>query len=455
MPQRVALLNVVGLSAGLVGEHTPRLRALADRDGLRHLVPPLPAVTCSVQATMLTGQPPRTHGIVGNGWYDRTLAEVHFWKQSNRLVAGEKVWETARHRDPAFTCANLFWWFNMHSSVDVAVTPRPMYPADGRKVPDVYTQPPELRHELQSRLGTFPLFKFWGPGASIESSRWIADAALQVEDRFHPTLALVYLPHLDYPLQKVGPDHASIPGELRAIDGVIGSLLDAYERSGVKVLVVSEYGIEPVDNAVWINRTLREAGFLAWREELGREILDPGGSRAFAVADHQVAHVYVRDPADLPAVADCCRSQPGVDTVLDRDGQAAIGVDHPRAGDLVLVAAPRCWFAYGWWSEDDRAPDYARTVDIHRKPGYDPLELFLDPALSAPRLRIGWKLLKRRLGFRTLLDVIPLRTDLVRGSHGRVDTAPGLEPVLLGVGRGDAVPAAEVRNIVLDALAGR
>ena len=452
MTQRLAIINVVGLSANLVGEHTPCLQALASRAGLRRLVPPLPAVTCTVQSSMLTGQSPAGHGIVGNGWYDRTLGEVQFWKQSNRLVCGEKLWETARRRDPNFTVANLFWWFNMNTSADIAVTPRPMYPADGRKIPDVHAQPPEWRRSLQDRLGRFPLFSFWGPMASIESSEWIASAAMAVNDAAHATLTLVYLPHLDYPLQKLGPEDARIPSELRAIDSVVGRLLDAFDRDGVRTMVVSEYGIEPVDDAVWINRFLREASLLAWREELGREVLDPVGSRAFAVADHQVAHVYVRDPADLPAVADLCRAVPGVEQVLNRQEQSAHGIEHARAGDLVLVASPRRWFAYGWWLDDRRAPDYARTVDIHRKPGYDPLELFVDPAIRFPKAAVGWRLLKRKLGFRTLLDIIPLRTDLVRGSHGRVQVQPGFEPVLIGAGNGPDLEALQVRDVALEAM---
>ncbi|MFM7132785.1 MAG: alkaline phosphatase family protein [Planctomycetota bacterium] len=433
MPQRVALLNVVGLSSNLIGEATPRLREFARRTGgVRTLRPPLPAVTCTAQSTMLTGLAPDGHGIVGNGWHDRSLGEVMFWKQSNRLVAGEKVWETARRLEPSFACANACWWYAMHATTDAMVTPRPVYKADGRKIPDCLTNPPELRERLQSRFGRFPLFRYWGPTASIESSDWIALAAAHLLEEAPTTLTLVYLPHLDYALQKVGPAHASIRQELREIDRIAGGLIDLCERLGVRPLVVSEYGIVPVRDAVWINRALREAGYLAVRPEDGREILDLEHSAAFAVADHQVAHVTVRDPDDLPAVAALLAKLDGVERVLHGASRAAAGLDHPRAGDIVCVSAGDRWFAYGWWLDDRVAPDYARTVDIHRKPGYDPCELFYDPKLLWPKGRALGKLLLRKLGVRTLLDVIPLDASLVRGSHGRVDQPAGFDPVLLG-----------------------
>jgi predicted AlkP superfamily pyrophosphatase or phosphodiesterase len=404
---------------------------------------------------MLTGLLPGEHGIVGNGWYHRELSEVHFWKQSNHLVRGEKVWETARRRDASVTTANLFWWFNMYSSADYSVTPRPMYKADGRKIPDCYSEPGELRDQLQERLGVFPLFHFWGPASSIDSSRWIADAARVVFETHRPTLNLVYLPHLDYGLQKLGPGHPEIPKAVAEIDKVAGELIDYYEGQGVRVIVVSEYGIEAVSEAVAINRVLRAEGAVRVREEQGLELLDPGASEAFAVADHQVAHVYVKNRERVARYADVCRATPGVGQVLDRAGQAQLGLDHERAGDLVLVASEGRWFCYNYWLDDSRAPDFARTVDIHRKPGYDPVELFLDPRLGSPKLAIGWKLFKRKLGFRTLLDVIPLDPSLVRGSHGRLDQPANGRPILItqrGSQAATEMPCSGVRDVILQHL---
>jgi predicted AlkP superfamily pyrophosphatase or phosphodiesterase len=448
--RRTVVVNVVGLSADLLGEHTPHLSALAREGGMRPLETVVPAVTCTAQASFLTGTMAREHGCVANGWYFRDLAEVFMWRQSNRLVGGEKIWDAARRRDPSFTCANLFWWYNMYSAVDLAVTPRPIYWADGLKLPDIYTEPSEVRDELIARFGEFPLFHFWGPNADIRSSRWIAEAARHVYDTRRPTLTLVYLPHLDYNLQRLGPDDPKIAADLRAIDEVAGELIAHVRRDGARVVVLSEYEIGAVRGAVHVNRALREAGLLRVRLELGLEKLDAGASDAFAVADHQVAHVYVRRPERVREVQALIAALPGVARVLDDEGKRALGLDHARSGELVALAEPDRWFTYYYWLDDARAPEFARTVDIHRKPGYDPVELFLDPGLTLPAAQVGWRLAKKMLGFRYLMDVIPLDPSLVRGSHGVRTTGPVLissEPELLP-GEG-AVHATHVKDIVL------
>lgn len=429
--KRTVVLDVVGLTPSLVGDHTPNLKAFASRGATRALREMLPAVTCTAHATFTTGRLPRDHGAVANGWYFRDLAEVWLWRQSNHLVQGDKVWDEARQRDPSFTCAQMFWWYNMYSSADVSATPRPMYPADGRKLPDVYTEPPELRAELTERFGTFPLFHFWGPNADIRSTQWIADAARHVYDVRQPTLTLVYLPHLDYGLQRLGPDDPAIVRDLRQIDAVCGELIEHFERDGARVIVLSEYGIVPVTGAVHLNRVLRRAGLIRVRDELGREVLDAGASEAFAVADHQIAHVYVKRPERVAEVRALLAAEDGVEAVLDAEGKREAGLDHPRSGELVAVARADRWFSYYFWLDDERAPDYARTVDIHRKPGYDPAELFLDPDLRAPKVKVATKLAKKALGFRYLMDVIPLDASLVRGSHGRPVDDPERGPLLM------------------------
>jgi predicted AlkP superfamily pyrophosphatase or phosphodiesterase len=476
--QRVVLINVVGLSRRLL-EHAPHIRALGEAVTLR---PVLPAVTCSVQASMLTGLEPAEHGIVGNGWYDRETCEVRFWQRSGRLVQGEPVWEAMRARDTSATTLNMFWWFNAYSTCDAVVQARPMYPADGRKIPDCYSQPGWLRDRLTAELGGFPLFRFWGPMADITSSRWITDATVLADrwltdDGQPPTLTLVYLPHLDYDLQRLGPDDPGIVEQVSAVDELIGRLREHYEPTGVRVAVVSEYGIEACGGGrsdaslrsavgfeegagVAVNRVLRGAGHVAVREELGRELLDPGASSAFAVADHQVAHVYVADrpqggPSDvlrtrsrdglLAEVRALCESCEGVDRVTE--------IDHERAGDLVLVAQRGKWFTYDYWLDDARAPDFARTVDIHRKPGYDPREL----TLGTSKAGVAWRLALRKLGQRRLLDVIPLDPSGVRGTHGRVDVAEGNQPVMLGLGGGEGdagagVPCTDVKRRLLAAM---
>jgi predicted AlkP superfamily pyrophosphatase or phosphodiesterase len=313
-----------------------------------------------------------------------------------------------------------------------------------------------LRDELTAALGPFPLFEFWGPATSIRSSRWIAEAARHVLATRSPTLSLVYLPHLDYDLQRFGPDpqHPRVRGSLRAIDEVAGDLIAQAVEAGLRIVVLSEYGIRPVRRPVHINRALREASLLAVREEDGGEALDPIASKAFAVADHQIAHLYVSDPRLVGQARQLAEGIPGVAEVLDRREQRAYGLDHPRSGELVLLAEPDAWFTYYYWLDDARAPDYARTVEIHRKPGYDPVELFLDPALRSPNFAVGRRLLQRKLGFRTLMDVIPLDASLVKGSHGRSDgpaeDGPSIitsEPRLLP---DRPLGAVDVKSLILD-----
>lgn len=449
------VLDIPGLTPDRIGEDTPALRRLAGEGFQAELGTVLPAVTCSVQSTFLTGRLPRDHGIVGNGWYFRDLAEIWFWRQSNHLVSGEKVWERGRRRDPRFTCAKLFWWYNMYSSADWSVTPRPIYPADGRKIPSIYTQPPELKALLDRELGTFPLFEYWGPRAGINSSEWIARASRIVFERYRPTLTLVYLPHLDYDFQRYGPHFPGAGEQLRAIDRVAGSLIESARSGGAEVIALSEYGMVPVRGSISVNRFLRREGLLSVREALGRELLDPGASRAFAVADHQVAHVYVRRTEDVTAVRRALEGLEGVELVLDREGQAAFGLDHPRSGELVLVAEKDRWFDYYYWLDEERAPDFARTVDIHRKPGYDPAELFFDESRPLLKLRMAWKLLASRLGFRTLFDVVPASSEMVRGSHGRLPSCAEEGPVLISSSRRQAasrIAATDVADLLLDTI---
>jgi len=457
------VILAVGMSPALLGEHTPHLARLAARGASRPLRTVLPAVTCSAQATLLTGLAPSGHGIVANGWYFRDLSEVWLWRQSNRLVAGEKIWEAGRRRDPAFTCAKMFWWYNMYSSADWSATPRPMYPADGRKIPDHYAHPQQLHGELDAKLGPFPLFKFWGPLTDISSTEWIAQATLHVMRTRDPTLTLTYLPHLDYNLQRLGPDlsHPRVQQDLRELDAVCGELIEAAAASGREVIVVSEYGITPTaGEAVHVNRALREAGLLAVRpEEHGREVLDPGASAAFAVADHQVAHIYVNDPTRLGETRAILEKLDGVERVLDGAGKKAFGLDHPRSGELVAVSKADRWFSYYYWLEDGLAPDFARTVDIHRKPGYDPVELFFDPEIAAPKLASAWRLAKRKLGFRSLMDVISLKdTALVKGSHGRLTDDAAHGPLVISSRPGllpeGALEASAFKQLVLEHVFG-
>lgn len=430
--KKTAVINIVALSSRLIGEHTPFLKKWIEKRQKTLIQPVLPAVTCSSQSVYLTGKWPEENGIVGNGWFFRDECEIKFWRQSNHLVQAPKIWDKLKNQDPNFTCANMFWWYNMYSTVDYAVTPRPLYPADGRKLPDIHSQPMDLRDRLQQELGQFPLFSFWGPNANIESTQWIAEASKKVDQWFNPILNLIYLPHLDYGLQRYGLDFKKIKKDLREIDKVAEDLITYFEKQGTEVILLSEYGITSVNNPIHINRILRKEGCIVVKDELGRETLDAGTCKAFAVADHQLAHVYIKDEADIPAIKSMLERVPGIEKVLDKEGKQKHHLDHPRAGELIAVADKDSWFTYYFWLDDNKAPDYARTVDIHRKPGYDPVETLADPEIKFLKGKIGMKLLKKKLGFRYLMDVISLDASLVKGSHGRMPEDKLDWPIFVG-----------------------
>jgi len=463
LEQPIVVINAVGLTRRLLA-HAPRLRALgeAGTGWTRSLDEVQPAVTCAVQASFLTGRAPQEHGIVGNGWLFRDTREVRFWQQSSALVQAEPIYTTIRRlaneRGKSFRAAKLFWWFNQGADVDLSVTPKPYYGADGNKVFGVTGTPDPLCERLERELGPFPFFTFWGPGAGLPCTQWIARAAANVLKQDRPDLSLVYLPHLDYEPQRRGPSGCDMPRLVRELDDAAAPLLDQAKATGARVWVVSEYGHCDVSRPVLLNRVLRQAGLLTVRPGPFGEILDTFTSRAFAVCDHQMAHVYVPDPADRERVRELLAGQAGVARVLVGDERAEIGLDHERAGELVALSDPDAWFAYPYWLDDRDAPDFARTVDIHRKPGYDPCELFLDPKLLWPKGRAIRRLIQKKLGFRTLFDVIPLDPSLVRGSHGLPAADPLDKPILIADGEppsgGEVLGTTDVHGLLLGALTG-
>lgn len=434
----VLVLNVVGLTPDLLHSGAmPALAAYAQKQLELPLTPPLPAVTCTAQADMLFGCQASEHGAVANGWYFREQSEVWLWRQSVHLVDGcgqrQSLFQQWKERYPdQGPTAQVFWWWNLPGHADLCLTPRPTYWADGRKSPDVHSQPAALGREMQNRLGDFPLFQFWGPGAGIASTRWIVEATLDLLREQNPSLCLAYLPHLDYDLQRFGPNSAQAKTAASTIDKEVARLLVAAHAADREVVIVSEYGIEDVSQACFPNRLLRDAGMLEIHPARNGALLDPGNSRAFAVCDHQIAHVYVAREEDRERVAQLLANADGVERVLGEEDRAAYGLDHDRSGELILIARPGWWFAYPYWGKNDQEPDFARMVDIHRKPGYDPCELFLDPSKTAIKARIIGKLLAKKLGFRTLMNVVPLDTSLVRGSHGRAPSSAAQGPLWIG-----------------------
>jgi predicted AlkP superfamily pyrophosphatase or phosphodiesterase len=417
-------------------------------------------VTCSAQACLLTGKTPQEHGIVGNGWLFRETGEIRFWQQSNALLQAEPIYVTARRlareRGCAFRAAKLFWWFNQGAAVDISVTPKPFYGADGNKAFGIAGTPEGLTARLECDLGKFPFHTFWGPNAGLPCTQWIARAAAEILGRERPELTLVYLPHLDYDPQRFGPGGCAMPRLVGEVDSACAPLLDRARAVGARVWVVSEYGHCDVDRPVLLNRVLRAAGLLSVRPGPFGEMLDTFSSEAFAVCDHQVAHVYVSRPQKLDLVREVLVEQPGVSLILAGEHRQEIGLDHPRSGELVVLAEPDAWFAYPYWLDDRLSPDFARTVDIHRKPGYDPCELFFDPRLIWPKGRALRRLIQKKMGFRTLFDVIPLDPTLVRGSHGVPARHFDDRPVLIGDGpsqpRAAVLDMTEVHRVLLEAL---
>jgi hypothetical protein len=431
----ILVLNAVGLTPRLL-PHAPRLAAIAQRGWMRPMHEITPAVTCSAQATLLTGKPVREHGIVANGWLFADTREVRFWQQSNALIQAEPLYVTARRRAQqqgrSFKCAKLFWWFNQGAAVDISVTPKPWYGVDGNKVFGISGTPDGLTQQLERELGPFPFHTFWGPMAGLACTQWIARCAASVLRDHQPDLTLVYLPHLDYDPQRFGPANTDMPHHVRALDEAAAPLLDAAERLGAEVWIVSEYGHSNARRAILPNRALRERGLLTVRDGPFGEQLDTFASRALAVCDHQIAHVYVREAEDVQRVREALAALPGVARSCAGDERAELGLDHPRAGQIVLLPEREAWLAYPFWLDDRRAPDYARTVAIHHKPGFDPAELFFDPALAAPKLRSAIRLAQKKLGFRTRFDVIPLDPSIVRGTHGLPAADPADAAILIG-----------------------
>jgi predicted AlkP superfamily pyrophosphatase or phosphodiesterase len=459
MSAPLVLVNAVGLTPRWL-PHAPRLHALAQAGWLRRLSDVVPAVTCTAQATMLTGQLPERHGIVANGWLYRDTGEVRFWQQSNRLLQAEPLYQAARRRAAEngrpFRCAKLFWWFNQGADVAISVTPKPWYGADGNKVFGIHGTPAGLREGIEAKLGPFPFHTFWGPTAGLPCTQWIARCAAEILRIERPDLTLVYLPHLDYDPQRFGVEASDMPRLTRELDDACVPLLDATREIGARIWVVSEYGHVTVSRPILLNRALRQAGLLAARPGPFGETLDTFESRAFAVCDHQLAHVYVREPTDVPRVRETLQAIPGVARLYAWEERAEIHLRHDRSGEIIALAERDAWFAYPYWLDDRQAPDYARTIDIHRKPGYDPCELFFDPRLLWPKGRAMLRLVQKKLGFRYRMDVIPLDPALVRGSHGLPAATPDDQPLLIGDGaapNSEQLPMSAVHDLALAHLA--
>ncbi len=411
---------------GLRGEdlaRMPVLAGLAASGRCVPLAPGFPAVTCPVQASLSTGASPARHGIVANGVFDRGTNHLEMWISPDSVHRAPRLWDRVKTLRPDLKTAAWFLLQSKHATADLVCLPAPRHNPDGTETMWCHTNPEPLYATLRDTLGEFPLHAFWGPVAGIASSRWIARSFVEASRPAPPHVAVVYLPHLDYAAQRTGPDSPAALAACGELDAEIGTLLDDYGRlvgrDRLVVMVAGEYRIRPVSHALHPNRVLREAGMLAVRETAEGEILDLAGSRAWTLADHQLGHVYLSDPADAAMVAGLFRGRAGVGRVLEGEELVAAGLrtagesrSRDRCGDVVIESALDSWQTYFYWLDDAKAPAFARTIDIHRKPGYDPLELHLDRT-ALPRI------------------AIPLDPTLVKGSHGAVDPTTPHETVFI------------------------
>ena len=456
MNRKMLVLNVAALSPWEIGSDCPTFESLSNDGTMRALAAPEPALTCPSHATMLTGLEPKDHGIVANGWYDGETAHVANWGRSDRLVAGEKIWEAAKRRAPDFKTVNLFWRFCTHSSAEITLTERPTYFANGRKGADVYGQPQAFRDAVSAELGSFPFFHFWGPKAGLPSSKWIVDVARKALRDEAPDLLLCYAPGLDYEVQRFGPKSDAARGALRQGDDIYRPLIEDALSADMDVCVVSDYGFTTVDRAVFPNRILREAGYITIDPAVNGALLEPGASRAFAVCDNQAAHVYVNDPDDIPSVRALLLSADGIRDVHGPDSADSVCLGHKRSGQLLAIAEPNTWFAYPYWTDASEEPDFAHCVDIFRKPGFDPCELFLRQGASG-KVHMAKRFLQLKTGIRAPFDVISTDTSLIRGSRNIRPESDADGAVLLTSWRQDdthTLPMSALKQVLLDRIFG-
>jgi predicted AlkP superfamily pyrophosphatase or phosphodiesterase len=432
------ILDIVGLDVShfdSLFQKYPNISSLFEKGGeYGYMKPVFPSVTCTVQASILTGKYPKDHGIISNGYFDRENLQTLFWEQSTNLVQSEKIWDTIKSKNDMLKTAILFWQNSMYSNNNYVVTPRPIHLENGQMDMWCYSKPINYYEEISREVGEFNLMNYWGPFASINSSEWISKSVQYTIKNHRPNLIYAYFPQLDYSAQKFGHSSSQVTEDLMQIDNYVGNIIKKVKEAGIfddtHFLLLSEYGFNDVSDAIPINRILREKGLLQVRTINGKEYIDYEFSDAFAMVDHQIAHIYIINDSNnmgKEKIKSMIEDVSGIETVCDAKEKQKLHIDHSRSGELIAIANKDKWFSYYWWYDDqkntnsnpdlsriddnDKAPSYTRTVDIHRKPGYDPLDLFIDP--------------KRKY--------ISTDTCLIKGSHGRpydIESGEGLSAFL-------------------------
>lgn len=408
------VLDIVGLevshiNSGLVST----ISQISSDGGSGYLKPVFPSVTCTVQSSVLSGTYPNQHGIISNGLFDRDNLQVSFWEQSSKLVKNERIWDVLKKRNKDITTALLFWQNSMYANSDFVITPRPIHLENGQIDMWCYSKPINYYEEIVNQIGEFNLFSYWGPFASIQSSEWIGKSVNYTIEKNRPNLLFAYFPQVDYSAQKYGRESTQVKDDLKKIDAIVESIINKTKECGIfndtEFLILSEYQFNNVNEALPINRILRDNDLLAIRTIRGKEYIDFEYSKAFAMVDHQVANIYLNDVKSKSNVKKILENIKGIDIVCDEKEKKDLKIDHSRSGDLIIIADKDKWFSYYWWEESDeeKAPSFTKTVDIHRKPGYDPLELFMN----------------------TNKKSISFDTSLIKSSHGRpfdLETGEGL-----------------------------
>jgi predicted AlkP superfamily pyrophosphatase or phosphodiesterase len=458
MARRMLIIDVAALSpVEVTREQTPNLQALAQRGGLYPVREPFPSLTCSSHATLLYGSLPNSHGMIGNCLYDRAHAKLFNWNRSSHLISGTPLWEAARAKYPKLRTANLFMRACADTSCEVRVVERPVYWMSGRKQFEFFAETRALHDELVEELGAFPFQKFWGPLAGLGSSEWIIGAALHIMQRQDPELMLVYPPFLDYDGARFGPDAPQTKAAQRVMDATLQPLLAAAQSQARDVLIVSDYGFEAVDQPVYLNRELRRAGFLSIEDPPNGERIDFGLSRAFAVCDNQIAHVYVSRAEDISRVRSVLEATSGVRALLDRAAQAPLGIDHARSGELIAVAQSNAFFSYPYWLDDAKAPDFADCVAVFDKVGTDSCELFLKPGLAG-KLHLAKRLAQLVAGLKVPYNIVDTNDGNVRGARrvargDATDDSRGATAISSwDLGRSGPVPMQDLKGLILQRM---
>jgi predicted AlkP superfamily pyrophosphatase or phosphodiesterase len=407
--KKLVVLDIVGLSKGQFERIKPlHMSNILEGGSFTSFEPSFPAVTCSVQASIFSGTYPSQHGIIANGYYDRLFKQVSFWEQPSGLVKKPRIWDILKQKNPNFSSGLLFLQNSLFANSDVIISPKPIH-LDNKMIMWCYSKPENYYEKISEQLGTFDLKSYWGPFVSLNSSNWIINSAKITIQKNIPDLLIVYLPHLDYASQKFGPDSNEFSKSVYELDNLIGdfrNFLNEEFPDTYEILLISEYAFNDVKKSASPNLLLRQNGLLSTRRIEGKDYIDFEFSKAFAMVDHQIAHVYVNPGYEDRVKSVLKNADMGI--ILDKNLQEEKHINHTNSGELILCSHPDTWFNYYWWDDIRYAPEFTFNVDIHRKPGYDPLELFLD--------------------FKT--KYISHETSLIKGSHGLISDYDSNLPII-------------------------